>query len=93
MPVRVQIHRQLAFSFACFAFTVIGIPLAIQAHRRETSIGVAIALVLVLVYYAFLVAGEALATKEKLNPHWLVWVPNFLFQGMGAVLLKRASQG
>jgi lipopolysaccharide export system permease protein len=98
MPVRIQMHRQIAFSFACFAFTLIGIPLAIQAHRRETSIGVAIALGLVLmglvlIYYAFFVAGEALGTKENLNPHLLMWVPNVLFQLIGAVLLRRADHG
>ena len=93
MPVRVQIHRQFAFSFACFAFTLVAIPLAIQAHRRETSIGIAIALGLVMVYYAFIIIGDALETKEHLQPHLILWFPNFLFQSVGAALLYRANRG
>lgn len=93
MPVLVQMNRQISFSFACFSFTLIGIPLAIQAHRRETSVGVAISLGLVLAYYAFFVAGEALGTKERLHPNLILWLPNFLFQALGATLLARASHG
>jgi lipopolysaccharide export system permease protein len=93
MPLRVQIHRQLAFSFACFAFTLVAIPLAIQAHRRETSIGIAIALILVMVYFSFIIIGDALETKAHLRPHLIVWIPNFLFEILGGILLYRANRG
>lgn len=87
--IRTRVHNRLAMSFSCMVFVLIGIPLGIKTHRKETSIGAGISLILVSFYYFLMTFGEAFQDKPSLYPWLLMWIPNNILLVIGVILIYR----
>jgi lipopolysaccharide export system permease protein len=91
-PYLTELQARISFSMACFTFVFVGIPLAIQTQRRETSIGVALTIVIVGLYMVLEAVGRALKAKAGLYPELIIWTPNIIFQAVGFWLFYRANR-
>jgi lipopolysaccharide export system permease protein len=91
MILMVQLNKRLVLSVSCYAFVLLGIPLGIKAHRKESSIGVAISLFLVFVFFLFIIVAESLAERPELRPDLISWLPVFISVTLGALLIARSN--
>jgi len=80
---KTEVSKRFSFSLASFAFALIGIPLAITAHRKETSAGFMLSLAVAFVYFFFIIIADTVRDNPKLHPELLIWMPNVLFIGLG----------
>src|SRR6266540_2443084 len=89
---RTEINKRFSFPFACVAFAIIGVPLGVTAHRRETSIGFAMGLIVATTYFLFIIIGDTLRGNPHAHPELLVWFPNVLFIILGCLLFRRLAR-
>jgi lipopolysaccharide export system permease protein len=89
---RTEVSKRFSCSLASLAFALIGVPLAITAHRRETSVGFLLSLIVAFVYFFFIILVDIVRTNPKFYPEFLIWSPNLLFIALGAVLFRRLSR-
>lgn len=89
---RTEINKRFSFPLACVVFALVGVPLGITAHRRETSFGFAVSLVIGVFYFLFIIVADTLRGNPKLHPELLVWLPNVLFLVLGIWMFRRLSK-
>lgn len=70
-------HRA-SFACACIVFSLIGVPLAVTARRRDTSTGFALGILVAAVYFMALVFCDLSRKSDGLAPYILLWLPNVL---------------
>jgi lipopolysaccharide export system permease protein len=91
MKLITDANQRLGLSVACFAFTLLAIPLALKSRRHETSIGVILALAMVFIFYMFIVITDALVAHPRTRPDLLVWLPLVLAQIAGLWMIFRSD--
>ena len=90
--LRTETNKRFSFSLASLAFCLIAVPLAITAHRKETSVGFLFSLMVAFVYFLFIIMVDNVAGNPKFHPQVLIWMPNVIFISLGAFLFYRMSR-
>jgi lipopolysaccharide export system permease protein len=70
--------QRASFACACIVFSLIGVPLAITARRKDTSTGFAIGILVAAVYFMALVFCELSRKSSGITPYIVLWIPNVI---------------
>ena len=85
----VEFNTRLALSFGCFVFAIVGIPLSIKTHRKDTAGGAVMSLLCIFAFYGVVLAVDSLDDVAAVRPHLIIWLPIIFGSGVGALLLHR----
>ncbi|MBQ8570702.1 MAG: LptF/LptG family permease [Kiritimatiellae bacterium] len=88
---KVEIFSRISLAFSCFCFVLIGIPLGIKQHRKESYVGLGLSLAVAGGFYLFAILGESLAKHQSSMAHIVVIIPVFICIGLGSYLIKRGN--
>jgi LPS export ABC transporter permease LptF len=91
IPIMIEINKKIALAFSNLVFVLVGIPLAITAHRREKFIGFGMAMGLFLLYWGIMLGGIACAIRDIIPPWVGVWSADILLFIVALVMLVRIS--
>lgn len=80
-----EINKKIAIPFACFAFALVGVPLARSLRRGGRGSGFAISLLILVGYYVLLSSGETWSVEGRLPPWLAMWLPNLALAVIGLV--------
>jgi len=84
-----ELHKRFMLSSAPFCFILVGMPLGIRSHRKESTVGVALALGVAFCFYILQITAESLARKPEFYPHLMIWVPVMVCVALALILVPR----
>ena len=89
-PLKVELHRKLAFPFVTLVMTLLAVPFGMSAGKHGALYGVGLGIVIALSYWILISAFVAIGKAGLLTPVLAGWAPNILVAGLAAYLFLRA---
>jgi len=86
---RTHLHMRYVYALAAFIFVLIGVPLGMRSHRKESTIGIALSLIIAMVFYLGVIFAESMDSSPAFYPHLLVWIPFILCSLIALYLLPK----
>lgn len=75
---RTEGTQRASFACASIVFSLIGVPLAITARRKDTSTGFALGILVAAAYFLALVLCEMSRKCGGITPYIVLWLPNVI---------------
>ncbi|HRT29606.1 MAG TPA: LptF/LptG family permease [Kiritimatiellia bacterium] len=72
---RTELQVRLVCACASICFVLIGVPLGIRSHRKESTIGMAISLMVALTFYLFVILFQSMDKHDWSRPYVFIWLP------------------
>ncbi len=72
---RVEVNYRICFALECLCFVIVGIPLGIKQHRKESSAGIGFSIGIAGIFYLFCMAAQSLAKDPIYHASYIVWIP------------------
>lgn len=86
-----QLNCRIALGLSPIAFLLLGMPLAIRTSRKETSVGLFLSVLLAGSFFISILLLNSMTGSPQIYPQYLLWLPNIIFQALGAYLTFKVS--
>jgi lipopolysaccharide export system permease protein len=86
---KVELNKRFVFAAASFCFVLVGIPLGIRSHRKESSIGMALALAVSLGFYLVVIISDSCKKNFSMHPEFIIWLSVVLSLVFSVKLIRR----
>ena len=88
---KVEWHRKLTLSVACFILFLIGAPLGAIIRKGGLGLPLVISIVFFLVYHVTSITGEKMAKEGVITPLSGMWLSSFVLLPIGIFLIYKAT--
>jgi lipopolysaccharide export system permease protein len=83
---KLEYFKKFSIPSGAFFFVVLAFPLGLLAKRSGKAMGFGIGILIAVVYWSFLIGGDALGRRLGWSPFWSMWLPNSLVLASGLSL-------
>jgi len=88
----IEQHRRLAFPFATFIMTLIGVAVSSRKVRGGIGMQLAIGISIGFIFIIFMQLFTSYASSGVLPAYIAVWIPNAIFAVIAALMIKKAQK-
>jgi lipopolysaccharide export system permease protein len=88
---RLEWHRKLTLSVACFVLFFIGAPLGAIIRKGGLGTPIVASTLLFIVYYILSISGEKMTKANVMEPFWGMWMSSMILFPFGLYLTWKSN--